>query len=228
MAYHSNLFGWDYVWRHFADALSGIVVEGNENGTPDVAALSCPVPGHSFNAVITPVILRGRRQMSGTSVMVQYAPDDNFEFNIHVEKWSDAVSKAFGAQDVQVGDDLFDSSFLIQGNDPDRIQTLLDLQLRELILLQPPSELAVLTDPKKFDSDWDVARGNHVIVYRYDVVMDKIDQLQNAYDIVTRLLKGIQTHERVGTKRQLQNAVVVGQETTGSQRKLHSPLLDDR
>jgi hypothetical protein len=226
MPFHSDLFGWESVWMGFANSHGGQVLE---DGSPDeqaIVAVTAPLEATDAQIVFTPVVYNGKRLMSGTTAMTFYDPADKFAFAIQAERWSDQVGKALGMQDVIVSDHAFDSAFLIQGTDEHRIMDLFaDPHLRELILLQPPSQLCILSDPAQFDPGWRIPKGHHAIAYRYQFLMDKLDQLQTAYDVVSSV------HQRLaalGTMRGMVAAATASapEPSTDPPKRLHSPLLD--
>lgn len=228
MKFHSDLFGWEYVWRNFADEKGGETVESREGS--ELVELSIPVPGIEATVTFTPVVHQGRKKHRGTTAMLPFEPDDAFIFAIQTEKWIDQVGKAFGLQDVQVQDQLFDSQFLIQGNEEQKIRSLFtDLRLRELLLLQPPSQLRVITDSSQFDPEWFVPEGLHTIVYRQDALLEKIDQLQNVYDILTCTLQQLGALGSVrGRTATTSRPAAASEEVSASGRqRLRSPLLED-
>ena len=58
-----------------------------------------------------------------------------FEFNISLEDSMDRILKLFGKQDIQIGDEEFDKTYLIQSNNPEFITTLLRFgQIKRAIL----------------------------------------------------------------------------------------------
>ena len=230
MSFHSDLFGWDYVWRNFAEQKGGEAIDVADGS--GLAGLAIPVPGTKSAVVFTPFVHHGRKRQKGTTVMTSYKPADDFVFSIQTEKLTDQVGKVLGLQDVQVQDQQFDGKYLIRGNDERRIQMLFaDEALREAILLQAPTQLRIETDPSHFDPEWTVPAGHHVLVYRYDHLMEKLDQLQIAFDVLTtasQRLAALRTTHSVAPAASTFAPEVEEEEeqpvqTTG---RLHSPLLD--
>src|SRR5438105_1695994 len=102
MSIHSDLFGWDYVWRNFADEKGGNAVEGADAAA--LVGLSIPAKEIASTLIFTPFVHHGRKKSKGTTVMASFQPADSFVFSIQAEKLTDQVGKAFGLQDVQVQD----------------------------------------------------------------------------------------------------------------------------
>ncbi len=228
MSFHSDLFGWEYVWRNFADGKGGEVLETDQGG---ILALMIPAPDIDSTVVLMPSVKRGKRASKGTTVAVTFKPVSDFGLVVHAEKLSDQVGKVFGMQDVQVNDAEFDSKFLIQGTNESIIKKLFaDARLRESLLLQPPTELRIETDLSRLDLAWTVPAGHHALVYRTDRHLEKFDQLQLACDVVTiaatRLvwLRIAAGKPDPAARDQLSSELEASCQSTFH--RLHSPLLD--
>ena len=58
-----------------------------------------------------------------------------FEFSISYEDTIEKLLKLFGQQDIQVGDEIFDKKYLIQGKDPDLIKAMLiKAEIKDILL----------------------------------------------------------------------------------------------
>ena len=59
-----------------------------------------------------------------------------FEFSISYEDRIEKLLKLFGQQDIQIGDEIFDKKYLIQGNDIDLIKKVLNKgEIKRILLL---------------------------------------------------------------------------------------------
>jgi hypothetical protein len=226
MSLHSDLFGWEYVWRNFADDKGGEVVD-NEQGA-GLNGLVIPADGLTFT--FTPFVHNGRKKTKGTTVMTSFVPASEFVFAIQTEKLSDQLGKVFGLQDVKVDDQLFDSKFLIQGNDEVRIRALFeDIRLRESLLLLPPSIFRIETESQRFDPEWIVQAGNHALVFRLERLAEKTDQLQIALDVMKLTLANITKLDVLSAgnlSTDESKLFSVTQKAEPQPKRLHSPLLD--
>jgi hypothetical protein len=228
MKFHSDLFGWEYVWRNFADEKGGRVVTDSGEDEGKLISLTIPVEGSGVRVIFAPESRHGKKA-SSNSVMVCYPPAGDFAFSIFQEKMHHQLGKAVGLQDLKVQDDLFDSKFMIQGNNAVKVQELfLEGQLRELILLQPPSLLHIDTSASKTYPKFGIPHDVHALVYHYDGVMDKLHHLETAYDIVIKVLQqlgsigaisGIAADIREEDDRE-------SEQVTTQSKRLRSPLLD--
>ncbi len=226
MKFHSDLFGWEYVWRNFADEKGGksLTDSGEEEGK--LLCLSIPVGASGAAALFVPET-HGQKMTAGT-VLVAYEPADDFAFSIFQEKMHHQLSKALGMQDLKVQDDLFDSKFMIQGNDAVKVQEVfLDVQLRELVLLQPPATLHIEKKAGKTFPALELEEGHHAVVYKYDGSMDKLHQLQTALDVVVGVLEQL---TQIGSVAGVENTKVAtapeADQSDTQSKRLRSPLLD--
>lgn len=227
MKFHSDLFGWQYVWRNFADEKGGnIITETAEEESP-VVSLSVPVEGTGVKVLFLPETRHGKKAAS-TAVLVCYPPAGDFAFAIFEEKLRHQLGKALGMQDLQVQDALFDGKFMIQGNDAVKVQELfLDVQLRELVLLQPPTSLHIEKDPAKQYAGHGIPAGLHAVVYQYDGAMNKLLHLQAAYDVVCTVLRQLAAIGAVnGVAAEPVQEIALEETDTAARKRLRSPLLD--
>lgn len=229
MKFHSDLFGWQYVWRNFADEKNGHVMTATADEDSAVVSMSIPVAGTGVKVLFIPETRHGKKDSA--SALVCYPPASQFEFAIFEEKLTHQLGKALGMQDLQIQDQLFDGKFIIQGNDPHKVLELFsNIALREQILMQPPTMLHVEREPHKHYSKYDIPTGLHAVVYQFDGSMDKLLNLQAAYDIVCSVLEqlaDIGAISGVEAKLGLDSPETESEsQQSGSHRKLRSPLLD--
>jgi hypothetical protein len=216
MSLHSNMFGWDYVWRDFAETMGGQITEGPDG---EVLAITVPAPGKAV-VTFTPV-------SSGTAAAIHYEAVDEFAFQIYKEKPFDSVSKVFGMQDIVVGAPDFDPHFIIKSNNESVLKQILhDETIRELILLQDVADLRTLPGNAQFDPRWVVPPGHSAIVYNRLAAVDKNDQLSGVFDMLCKIVVHLERIGLAGTGRQVpaHQPEAVGAVSTA--KRLHSPLLD--
>lgn len=225
MKFHSDLFGWEYVWRNFADEKNGKVITDNGEEEGKLLSLSIPLEGTGVKIIFAPESRHGKKGASNT-VMVCYQPADDFAFSIFQEKVHHQLGKAMGMQDLQIQDALFDSKFMIQGTNAVKIQELfLDVQMRELILLQPPTLLHIETKAAKTYAKFGIPDHVNAVVYHYDGVMDKLHHLQTAYEILSTVLQQLAQIGAIGGVEASRREPLAVELETASKR-LRSPLLD--
>ncbi|CAM6002440.1 unnamed protein product [Sphagnum balticum] len=224
MKLHSNIFGWDYVWRDFAETKGGEVINDETKENNPILVMYIPVEGTDAHVTITPYSLKGKTKSSGTSATLHYAPREHFVFAIRVEKGMDQIGKHLGLQDIQLGDHDFDHRFLIQGTDEGKVRNLFaDMKLRDLILTNSVSELRLNVDSGELPAEHRVPAGRHAIVYNHEKPLDKFEQLESMFNILTSVV------HRLGAMPALAGEYEEQFETTQEEsqsNRLHSPLLD--
>ncbi len=227
MKFHSDLFGWNYVWRNFAEEKGGEVLTDSGDEEGKLVSVSIPCTKTGLTVYFLPTAKHGKKPTSNT-ILAAYNASGKFAFSIFQEKMHHQLGKALGMQDIKVQDELFDSKFMIQGSDAETVKEIFDdVQMRELILLQPPELLHVDHLAHKNYPELELPIGASAVVYQYDGVMDKLHQLENAFAIVTGVFGQLQAVGEAGGSRVAKKAAEVQAESenTGSH-KLRSPLLD--
>ena len=224
MKFHSNIFGWEYVWRDFADSKGGKVISDSSKDGDPIISMQIPVEGTNAYVVIAPYSLKGKSKGSGTSASLQFAPREHFVFRIRTEKGVDQIGKALGMQDIQLGDSDFDHKFLIQGTDLGKVRNLFaDMKLRDLILENNVSDLRLVDSGEDLPVEHRVAPGRHAVVYSHDTAVDKFEQLESLFGILTSVV------HRLGIIPALAGEEVESEEPVEehhSGKRLKSPLLD--
>ena len=82
-----------------------------------------------------------------TRMRAPFVNKDGLYFKIYREGFFSGIGKFFGMQDLNIGDRYFDDSFVIKGNDPDKLKRLLaDEQLKQLMDVQPRIGLEIRDD----------------------------------------------------------------------------------
>lgn len=221
MKFHSNMFGWDYIWRNFADSKGGEVITTTND---QIALMHIPVAGTDAHITIAPHSLKGKQHGQGTSAILHYSPSEHFVFAIRIEKGLDQIGKAVGLQDIQLGDQDFDHRFLIQGTDEAKVQNLFaDMKLRDLILENGIAEMRLLTNAADLPAEHRVPSGKHAVVCCHNHTIDKFEQLEALFDIMTLVVHRLSSMPAIaGADEEQVEAPVEEKESN----RLHSPLLD--
>ncbi|MBY0357558.1 MAG: hypothetical protein K2W82_06105 [Candidatus Obscuribacterales bacterium] len=212
MKFHTNMFGWEYVWRDFADSCGGEIVTETKDKDSAIVSLSVPALDKASTITITPTA-------AGTSAVIHYQPTSEFAFSLQIEKLIHQFGKALGLQDLQVGDKEFDHKFLIQANNEAMLKFILDdAKLRELLLLEETTEFRMVTEPSTFDQRWLVPANQHVLLYSRAVLIDKFEHLESVCKLLYRAV------ERLAEAHAVITGVSEEKEENRSGR-LNSPLL---
>lgn len=181
MSLHSNMFGWDYVWRDFADSRGGEIVGDKRGSEGEILAIVVPAE-NGAKVTFTPT-------SSGTAAVIDYKATDDFAFNLYREKPLDGVSKMFGMQDIVVGAREFDSHYIIKANNESVLKQILDPKVRDLIMLEDTADLRNLPSNAEFDPRWVIAPGHSAICYNRLAMIDKHDQLKSVYDLLCSIAR---------------------------------------
>lgn len=222
--FHSNIYGWEYVWRDFADSKGGQVVEDQSKTNSPIISMHIPVEGTDTSINFAPFRLKGdNKKEKGTSASIHFAPRESFVFSIRSEKGMDQIGKMMGVQDIQMGDQEFDERFLIQGSDPGKVVHLFaELNLRDLLLSQNTADLRLVHESDHFPAELKVPKGRHAVVYGHNDRPDKFEQLEAIFQILTTVVHRLGLIPAIAGEEADEPAPE--QQRTSS--KLHSPLLD--
>lgn len=224
MKLHSNIFGWEYVWRDFADSKGGKVISDPSKDGDPILSMQIPVEGTNSWVTIVPYALKGKSKSAGTSASMHYTTNEHFAFHIRTERGVDQIGKVLGMQDIQLGDTEFDHAFLIQGTDDGKVRNLFsDMHLRDLIMQNHMTDLRLVTSSEELPVEHRVPAGRNALVYSHDHQIDKFEQLEALFGIMTSVV------HRLGIFPALAGEEVESEpieETSHSNRRLKSPLLD--
>jgi hypothetical protein len=224
MKFHSNIFGWEYVWRDFADSKGGEVISDSSKENNPILLMHIPVEGTNAHVTITPYSLKGKTRGQGASATLHYAPAEHFVFAIRIEKGLDQIGKVMGLQDIQLGCQDFDQRFLIQGSDEAKVKNLFaDMKLRDLILTNDLSELRTVDDRIELPAEHRLPSGKHAVLYSHERMIDRFEQLEALYDIMSSVMHRLLSMPSLSAE--VEEPQPSEEEETHSNR-LHSPLLD--
>jgi hypothetical protein len=221
------MFGWEYVWRDFADSKGGEVISDSSKENNPILLMHIPVEGTDAHVTITPYSLKGKGKGVGTSATLHYKPSEHFVFAIRIEKGVDQIGKVMGLQDIQLGDADFDHRFLIQGTDEGKVRNLFaDMHLRDLIMQNAVSELKLNVDGSDLPAEHKVPPNRHAVVYSHDHAIDKFDQLEALFHILTSVVHRLGSMPALAGEDEEQYQQVDDKDEQSNSGRLHSPLLD--
>ena len=99
----------------------------------------------------TYTVPHGKSSSTYTRLSSPLQNKDGFQFTVSREGVMGKLGKALGSQDVEIGVSDFDSDFLVQGNNENRLRALLaDAKIRELIQGQRSIQLGLTGDELHF------------------------------------------------------------------------------
>ena len=80
---------------------------------------------------------------------------DGLKFKIYRENVFSSIGKFFGGQDIEIGDLFFDKTFIIKGNDAERIRQLFDDEnIKGMIREQPRIHFEIKNDEGWFKTHY--------------------------------------------------------------------------
>jgi len=101
----------------------------------------------------TYTVPHGKSSSTYTRLSSSLQNKDGFEFTVSREGLMGKLGKALGSQDVEIGISDFDSDFLVQGNNENKLRTLLaDAKIRALIQGQRSIRLGLKGDELHFQA----------------------------------------------------------------------------
>jgi hypothetical protein len=137
------------IWRQLSDKVGGRYVErGFWKG-------DCVEAAHKDWIVTLDVIVvpAGKVQIPMTRLRAPYVNPTRFRFDVYREGVFSGIAKAFGMQDIEVGDADFDERFIVKGTDESQVKALLaNPRVRELIEGQPDIRFGVRDDDGWFST----------------------------------------------------------------------------
>jgi len=190
MKLHTKMYGWQYVWREFADSKQG-QVEGEDQA--DSYAIRLPVPGKPWTISFFPRATKSKKGAAGTTAVVAFQSHNGFAFRIFNEKKTSAIGKLFGMEDIQIGDAEFDSKFIVQATEKLKVVELFgNLALRDLILEQQGNlDFKIIDDAQGLSPEWQVPAGYKALVFTQDTLIDDYERLSAIFTLLVGILEGI-------------------------------------
>ncbi len=127
-----------------------------------------------------------------TRVRASFLKTSNFQFSITNTSVFDSFVKIFGAQDITVGDEVFDKLFTIKGNDEFKIKELFSKAvIRNLLLDLVEVNLAIRTEESLF-GDQLPENTNEIYFKAEDVIVD-LNKLKLLHQLFSEIL--LQLHK---------------------------------
>lgn len=185
MKLRSSVFGWKSVWMELADEAKGEFIDG-----PHVVTVRVPVPDKPWTITFKMHehgIGKGAKQQ--TIVSVPYKAARDFGFAIRNKNWIEEAAKAFGLQDIVVGDEEFDPEYIIQGNDEKLVRSLFSSQpLKDQIVAQKAVRINVNKDASQLAPFGNVPAGVHVLAFTEEGAINSFDRLTSIYKLLVATL----------------------------------------
>ncbi|MDF3026069.1 MAG: hypothetical protein K0S23_376 [Fluviicola sp.] len=173
-----SIFAKDHtsVWKQFAAENNGnyIIGKGSHFDRVEISYLNYLI---IFDQYIFYQVVGGRSfDTQFTRIRMEFKSRDDLQFRLTHQYLVDIIGKIFGLQDIQIGDKLFDRSFLIKGNDEFKVQTLLSNEvIKEIILAQKDIHLQILKEEGVYDEP--IQEGNSMLYFLSKTMVKNIEDL---------------------------------------------------
>ncbi|RQO31661.1 hypothetical protein DBR32_06855 [Taibaiella sp. KBW10] len=126
-------------------------------------------------------------QKTYTRMVCPYRSANPFFFQIYPQGFLDRIGTLLGAQDILIGNEAFDRAFIIKGNDPYKITSLLnDHTIQDLI--QTQRGLHIETSDQHGIWEDKLPEGTYELSLYLEGALDMEEQLKALYLLCTKLL----------------------------------------
>jgi hypothetical protein len=181
---YNAFFGKDYelVWQQFA----------SENNAQFTESNSVEVLHEGYKIVFDTythysVVGGSSYETEYTRVKAEFISPDNILFRLTKQGFVDTIGKAFGAQDIEIGDKAFDKRFMIKTNDEYKVQSLFSVDIiKHLILSQRDIHLEIIQHQGIFEEP--VKEGYSMLYYISETVVKEKEQLESLLKLYSALL----------------------------------------
>src|SRR5262249_38481875 len=117
-----------------------------------------------------------------TRLRAPYVNPDGFRFTVYRRGVFSDIAKSFGMQDVEIGDEAFDSDFIIKGTDETKLRMLFtNPRIRDLITIQPEVHFTVKDDEGWFGPNF--PEGVDELYFSVVGVITDLERLKHLYEL---------------------------------------------
>lgn len=174
----------DEIWQQLAAEISADYVEGGFwKGSKVEASV------HEWTITLdTYTVSTGKTHITYTRIRAPYVNKDGFRFRIYRKGVFSGLGKMLGMQDVEIGFPEFDDTFIIQGNDEEKLRLLLQpLKIQQLIDAQPAINLEVKDDDGWLSTQFPEEVDQ--LVFNVVGVIKDVERLKWLYELFAELLQ---------------------------------------
>ena len=135
----------------------------------------------------TYAVSTGKTVIVFTRMRAPYVNPDGFKFSISRRGFFSGIAKFFGMQDIEIGDESFDTDFIIQANDEFKVKQLLaSTTIRALLAGQKEIQFKVVDDEGWFGPKFP----EHTDQLQFVVagVIKDIERLKDLYELFAETL----------------------------------------
>jgi hypothetical protein len=121
----------EIAWREFADEIEGEYFKKGTFGSPKISARL----GKWKVLIDTYTVSNGKSSTTYTRVTSDILLTEDFKFRIYKKSIFSGLGKAFGMEDIEIGEQYFDEQYIIKGSPQDKvIEFFSDQNLRQSII----------------------------------------------------------------------------------------------
>ena len=186
---YTSIFGKDYgqIWRQFALDNNGKFIEANDGNesSVEIVFLSHKI---IFDRYIDYRVVGDKSiDTEFTRIRLEFVSPDNLRLRVMRQGLIDNIGKLFGAQDIRIGDKVFDKKFMIKGNDEFKIQQIFSNNLiKECLLPEKDIVLQVLDNEGIFNEK--IKEGNSMLYYISEEIVTSLDRLNTLLNLYKALV----------------------------------------
>ena len=172
------------VWQQVSQAINAQYIDNGFFTVPKVVAKH-----QEWEITLdTHTVSSGKNSTTYTRIRAPYVSKNGFQFRIYREGFFSNIGKYFGMQDIEVGFEGFDRDFIIQGNDPYKVELLFaNPEIRKLLLSINKIDLRVKDGSGWFDSRKTIKPIDSLHFQVVGVIKD-VEQLQLLFELFSETL----------------------------------------
>lgn len=173
------------IWQQLSDEIDGEYIGDGFFDVPKVVARH-----EEWEITLdTHTVSSGKNKKTYTRIRAPYVSKNGFQFRIYRRSFFSNIGKFFGLQDIEVGYEEFDRDFIIQGNDPYKVELLFaDPILRNLLLSIEKIDLSVKDGSGWFESRKTIKPIDNLHFQVVGVIKD-IEQLKLLFELFAETLE---------------------------------------
>lgn len=119
-------------------------------------------------------------------IQIEFVPNTPFKLKIVRQDILESIAKFFGAQDIRIGNEVFDKRYMIQSNDENIAMLLLDDSICQFVLQQSFLRFEITDGKCLFDEE--PAAGKYLVYLISEGRIQSDESLRLRYQFVENLL----------------------------------------
>lgn len=143
----------------------------------------------------TYTVSSGNSSQIYTRLRARFINPEHFQLRVHRASIFTNVAKALGKQDLDIGDETFDRDFVIQGNDEDRVRTVLaDPALRAMFHAQPRIMVRIVDNEGLFGASY--GESVDVLEFIEAGLIKDVERLKGLFALFAALLQALHSNAK--------------------------------